>query len=134
MSRRPGNTGRGAAALAVSAESAVPLPQLEIARTAGTRRVSRALAFSVFMALFGALWEAGPAFLSWLLSRPLGLQLFGHQTVNHLLFGGGVHGGQLAFGLRTALTMLLLGVAGFVCSYRASASTRPLAALDNGAC
>jgi hypothetical protein len=81
------------------------------------------------MAMCAALWETFPALVSWLLTRQ-----FHDQTVTHLLIGGGVHGSQFALGLRTALVMSLFCVGGFVCSYRASASARPLAALDNGAC
>lgn len=129
MSRRPTTTGRGGATVAVSAESAVLLPQLPIARAAGSRRLSRALAFGVFMALCAALWEAFPAFASWLLTRQ-----FHDPAVSHLLIGGGARDGQFALGLRTALVMSLFGVAGFVCSHRASASARPVGALENGAC
>jgi hypothetical protein len=131
VSRRPSTAGRGSAAVAVSAETAVPLPQLPIARAAAGRRVSRAVAFGVFMALCAALWETIPALLSWLLTRR---PAFHNPTVSHLLLGGTLHGGQFTFALRTALVMLLLGALGFVCSYRASASARPVAALNNGAC
>jgi hypothetical protein len=122
------------AAPAVNAESAVPLPKLPIARAAGSRPLTRAVAFAVFMALFAALWEVVPVLASWMLSQPLQLPLLHEQPVRHLLVSGAPPDNQLAFNLRTALAMLLLGIAGFVCSYRASASARPLAALDNGAC
>jgi hypothetical protein len=122
------------AARPVSAESAVPLPPLPIARAAGSRPLTRAVAFAVFMALFAALWEVVPVLASWMLSQPLQLPLLHEQPVRHLLVSGALRDNQLAFNLRTALAMLLLGIAGFVCSYRASASARPLAALDNGAC
>ena len=141
MSRRPAPAGRGAAALTASAESAVPLPRIPVARAAKSWRVPRALAFGVFLSLCAALWETIPAMASWILSGALQWQplsgsgqLYHGQTVSHLLVGGGVHDGPLAFALRTALAMLLLGIAGFVCSYRASASVRPLTARDNGAC
>jgi hypothetical protein len=135
MSRRPATAGHGAvAARAVSAESAVPLPPLPIARAAGSRPLTRAVAFAVFMALFAALWEVVPVLASWMLSRQLQLPLLHDQTVRHLLLGGALRDSKFAFNVRTALAMLLLGTAGFVCSYRASASARPVAALDNGAC
>jgi hypothetical protein len=134
VSRRPATAGRAAAAHTISAESAVPLPQLPIARTAGRRPLTRAVAFAVFLALFAALWELAPALASWLLSQPLQWSPLHDQTVRHLLVGGAVHDSPFAFNVRTALAMLMLAIAGFVCSYRASASARPVAALDNGAC
>jgi methylglyoxal synthase len=86
------------------------------------------------LALFAALWELVPALASWLLSQPLQWSPLHDQTVRHLLVGGAVHDSPFAFNVRTALAMLMLAIAGFVCSYRASASARPVAALDNGAC
>jgi hypothetical protein len=134
VSRRPATAVRGAAARAVSAGSTVPLPRLPIARASGSRPLLRALAFAVFMALCAALWEAGPGLASWLLSQPLQWAPVHDHMVRQLLAGGAVHDSQLAFNVRTAIAMLTLGIAGFVCSYRASASARPVAALDNGAC
>jgi hypothetical protein len=86
------------------------------------------------MAMCAALWEVFPALASWLLSQPVQWPLLHDQAVRRLLIGGAVPDSQFAFNVRTALAMLLLGVMGFVCSYRASASARPVAALDNGAC
>jgi hypothetical protein len=99
----------------------------------GSRRLPKALAFAAFMALCGALWETAPVLLS-RLSLPLQWAGFPKSTLTDLLFGVGLHESELAFSLRTALVMLLLAAAGFVCSYRASRSARPIAALDNGAC
>jgi hypothetical protein len=93
------------------------------------------VAFAVFMASLAAFWELVPASASWLMSQPLQWSPLHDQTlVRHLLVGGTVHDSQFAFNVRTALAMLMLGITGFVCSYRASASARPVAALDNGAC
>ena len=116
-------------ALAKPAESAVPLPPLPVARAAGSRRLSRALWFGLFMALGAALWAIFPSLVSWLLTRQ-----FHDQQLNQLVIGSPPQSSKVLLGLRTALFMLLFGVAGFVCSFRASTSARPVAALDNGAC
>jgi hypothetical protein len=138
VSRRPGTAGRSAA-LTVSAESAVPLPQLPVATVVDQRRLSRAVGFALFMALCAALWEVMPALASWLVSRPAELPLlslrtalFKGHTLGQLLASSASPGDSVVFGLHTVLVMSLLGAAGFLYSY--SSAVRRLAALDNGAC
>jgi hypothetical protein len=131
VSRRPGTVGRSGAALAASAESAVPLSQPPVARVADGHRLPKAIGFGIFTAVLAALWEAVPTLAGWLLALPLhwhmlsaGTPLFQpYRMMSWLLTEGGVHDASGI--LRATLLVLVIGVVGFVCSYGVTPLSRP---------
>jgi hypothetical protein len=112
--------------MTVSSESAVPLRRLPVIKAADTRRIRKAAAFGVFMALLAVLWEAIPLLLaSWLAALPLRLPL---------LMATAQAWRDYRVLPRALLLVLVFGVAGFVLSYRASAPHGRHASVDDGAC
>lgn len=111
--------------MTVSSESAVPLPRLPVINAADTRRIQKAAAFGVFMALLAMLWEAIPLLASRLAVLPLRLPLL---TATAQAWR------DYRVVPRALVLVLVFGVAGFVFSYRASASHGRRASVDDGAC
>lgn len=131
MSRRPGTIGRSGAALAASAESAVPLSQPPVERVADGHRLPKAIGFGFFMAALVALWEAMPTLAAWLLALPLHWQVLSASTplfqpyrmMSWLLTQDGVHDARGI--LPAAVRASVIGVVGFLCSYRVSTLSWP---------